>query len=64
MPPASRELALEEATGGENCPYGGYSSVVEHWIVAPVVAGSIPVTHPKVVKSSHQGPAVGIRPGP
>ncbi len=27
---------------------GGCSSVVEHWIVAPVVAGSIPVTHPIV----------------
>jgi hypothetical protein len=26
--------------------HGGCSSVVEHWIVAPVVAGSIPVTHP------------------
>ena len=26
--------------------YGGCSSVVEHWIVAPVVAGSIHVTHP------------------
>ncbi len=25
---------------------GGRSSVVEHWIVAPVVAGSIPVAHP------------------
>lgn len=27
-------------------PHGGCSSVVEHWIVAPVVAGSIPVSHP------------------
>jgi hypothetical protein len=26
---------------------GGCSSVVEHWIVAPVVAGSSPVSHPK-----------------
>src|ERR1041384_7698867 len=26
--------------------HGGCSSVVEHWIVAPVVAGSIPVIHP------------------
>src|SRR5512133_2494789 len=32
-------------------PNGGCSSVVEHWIVAPVVAGSIPVTHPKRVQS-------------
>ena len=27
-------------------PYGGYSSMVEHWTVAPSVAGSNPVTHP------------------
>jgi hypothetical protein len=27
--------------------FGGCSSVVEHWIVAPVVAGSIPVIHPE-----------------
>ena len=26
---------------------GGCSSMVEHWTVAPVVAGSIPVIHPK-----------------
>ncbi len=26
----------------------GIAQLVEHWIVAPVVAGSSPVTHPKV----------------
>gem|GEM_PF-6184205 len=26
--------------------YGGCSSAVEHWTVAPVVAGSNPVSHP------------------
>ena len=31
---------------GQETRHGGCSSVVEHWIVAPVVAGSIPVIHP------------------
>lgn len=26
--------------------YGGRSSMVEHWVVVPVVAGSNPVAHP------------------
>src|SRR5207248_11336448 len=30
--------------GGE--PYGGCSSMVEHWTVTPGVAGSSPVSHP------------------
>lgn len=29
--------------------YGGCSSAVEHWIVAPVVAGSNPVSHPILI---------------
>ncbi len=33
---------------------GGCSSVVEHWIVAPGVAGSIPVFHPTVRGAGHR----------
>src|SRR5690606_23817670 len=44
---ARGHFAKHEAAGPVTSGYGGCSSVVEHWIVAPVVAGSIPVTHPK-----------------
>ncbi len=29
---------------------------VEHWIVAPVVVGSIPITHPNLLSRSIQDP--------
>ena len=31
---------------------GGYSSMVEHWSVSPVVVGSSPASHPKWMGSS------------
>lgn len=31
----------------DNAEMVGVAQLVEHWIVIPVVAGSIPVTHPK-----------------
>lgn len=50
-----------------SAPFGGRSSVVEHWIVAPRVAGSNPVVHPnKEVRASglttkHAKEAFGLR---
>ena len=35
--------------------HGACSSVVEHWIVVPVVAGSNPVTHPNLPRAASEG---------
>jgi hypothetical protein len=46
LPPGTRSLQGVE-TRGIPTRDGGCSSMVEHWTVAPVVAGSSPVIHPK-----------------
>ena len=50
-----RPVAIEQPAAVDRAgSSGGCSSVVEHWIVAPVVGGSIPLTHPNLERSRRQ----------